>query len=231
MYAIRSYYDHATITLNINVAASTFADGSTYVLHDSNHSEADYTPADPTSDAGVHLFAEDGSDVTLTGSEYNDYLQGGDGNDTLIGGGGNDHLVGGDGNDTLLGGAGNDLLEGGDGADTLIGGAGNDVLVGNAGVDTFAFTSVGDGHDTIADFELGVDKIDLDVLFDNLGIDADADRVAAVTVTAADDGSKFVVSVADHSEFAVTVEVDNPGTHTTDEIAAQIKAQVDTHGS
>lgn len=218
--------DHATVSLDIDVAASKFADGSTYALQHADASAAG-------SATGVHLFADD-SGIQLTGSAQADYLQGGSGEDTLVGGDGNDHLLGGDGNDLLLGGAGNDVLEGQGGNDVLIGGAGNDVLIGGAGSDTFQFNSVSDGHDTIADFHLGAggDTIDLDSLFDALGV-ADGARDAQVAVTAGSgaDADKYVLSVASHPEFTVTVEVDNAGALSHEQIAAQIKAQVDTHGS
>lgn len=46
------------------------------------------------------------------------------------------------------------------GDDTLDGGVGSDFLVGGGGSDTFYFET-GDGNDTISDFEIGVDLIDL----------------------------------------------------------------------
>jgi Ca2+-binding RTX toxin-like protein len=65
------------------------------------------------------------------------------------------------GNDILYGGLGNDRMRGDDGDDTLIGGLGNDVLFGNDGSDTFVL-AVGEGTDTIRDFELDEnDKIGL----------------------------------------------------------------------
>lgn len=63
------------------------------------------------------------------------YIDGGDGNDTIDGGLGNDTLLGGSGNDSLIGGYGDDSLVGGFGNDTLIATAGNDVLVGGTGLD------------------------------------------------------------------------------------------------
>ncbi|MEO1397515.1 MAG: calcium-binding protein [Pseudomonadota bacterium] len=71
----------------------------------------------------------------LTGSKFQDFLQGDDGrnflsgrqgNDVLYGMGGNDRLHGGRGDDKLFGGTGNDALNGGLGADELIGGEGMD---------------------------------------------------------------------------------------------------------
>jgi len=83
-----------------------------------------------------------------------------DGDDKLYGNDGNDTIYGNQGNDLLDGGIGNDILYGGFGNDTLLGGAGNDTLSGNVGIDTFSFAA-GWGQDTITDFELGIDKIDM----------------------------------------------------------------------
>ncbi len=96
-----------------------------------------------------------------------------------------DTLLGGAGNDALIGGAGSDVLIGGEGNDLLLGGLGHDALTGGEGDDVFMFTAASDGHDTIADFSVdidgdgiddlglhgfGNDVINLDALFDNLGI-------------------------------------------------------------
>ena len=115
---------------------------------------------------------------TLDGGAGNDTLIGGNKKDSLIGGAGDDSLVGdnsqdtldgGIGNDTLLGGNSEDLLVGGDGDDSLVGdnsqdtldgGIGNDTLTGGAGRDIFILRS-GEGEDTIADFDLGKDRLGL----------------------------------------------------------------------
>ncbi|OAN69474.1 hypothetical protein A8B78_21620 [Jannaschia sp. EhC01] len=62
--------------------------------------------------------------------------------------------MGGEGDDEISGEDGQDVLQGGFGADTLDGGGGNDVLTGGAGDDTFVY-QVGDGLDTITDFNTG----------------------------------------------------------------------------
>ena len=71
----------------------------------------------------------------IHGGHGNDILHGRDGYDLLIGGNGNDQLHGGASRDSLLGSGGNDLLYGGAGEDELGGGHGHDRLDGGAGQD------------------------------------------------------------------------------------------------
>jgi len=121
----------------------------------------------------------DGNDLALGGSG-NDYVRGNRGDDSISGGQGNDFLFGGNDDDTVSGGEGDDLVKGdlgsdllqGDegndtlkgwtGDDTLAGGSGIDDLTGGDGADTFVI-AVGDGHDIVRDFEVGVDKIAIGV--------------------------------------------------------------------
>lgn len=113
-------------------------------------------------DGSDTILAYDGQD-TVHGGAGNDHVYGEAGDDSIHGDGGDDTLQGGTGADTIYGDAGhdfifgeggNDELYGGTGNDTLSGGTGNDSLTGGAGDDTFQY-SVGDGHDTIADFNTG----------------------------------------------------------------------------
>lgn len=105
------------------------------------------------------LLGEDGNDV-LKGGTDNDVLIGGEGRDRLYGEEGNDVLLGSEGEDSLYGGEGQDRLVGGGGADLLSGGQGDDLLSGGFGADLFIF-GTGFGDDVIADFETGLDRIDL----------------------------------------------------------------------
>ena len=134
---------------------------------------------------------------TIDGSPGNDSIDGGDGNDTVSGGAGNDTIVGGAGenllsggddddqlfgnssNETLSGDAGNEQVFGGGGDDVMSGGTGNDTLVRDTGNDTFVY-NVGDGSDTISDFNAGNtgmlndndstnnDFVDLSGFYDNI---------------------------------------------------------------
>jgi RTX calcium-binding nonapeptide repeat (4 copies) len=94
-------------------------------------------------------------------SRWDDFSSGFGGNDVFRTGRGNDTLNGAGGDDGLHGGVGNDRLSGADGEDLVAGGKGNDWLSGGADADTFVFGK-GGGEDLVIDFELGVDRIQLE---------------------------------------------------------------------
>lgn len=102
-----------------------------------------------------------GADRMKAGAGF-DSLIGGRGGDRMAGGGGDDDLKGGGGADRIKGGAGDDRLKGGRGDDLLVGGEGDDAMTGGDGADLFRF-GLGDGagRDVIADFETGLDAIEL----------------------------------------------------------------------
>jgi Ca2+-binding RTX toxin-like protein len=110
---------------------------------------------------------------------------GGAGSDIIYGSGAGNVLNGGPGTDDLFGFGGNDTLDAGAGNDSLIGGPGKDQLTGGLGPDAFLLFAFSDSgitaptRDLIADFEQGIDKIDLHFL--------DANKT-----TAADDAFTFV---------------------------------------
>lgn len=101
-----------------------------------------------------------GQDI-LRGGRDEDQLHGGAGNDRLIANAGADKLKGGTGNDLLVGGKGKDILTGGSGNDVLIGQAGADRLRGGKGIDVFRFQALTDAGDTIQDFDINQDILDL----------------------------------------------------------------------
>lgn len=112
------------------------------------------------------IYGGDGNDV-LRGDRNSRNAQVGEtgGNDIIYGGAGNDRIGGKSGKDTLLGETGNDRIWGDDGDDILWGGLGNDTLTGDnqsggQGSDIFVLAQ-GEGTDTIADFQVGIDKIGL----------------------------------------------------------------------
>ena len=148
-----------------------------------NGSDDSDTLVGDAADNGLHGLA---GDDTVAGGLGNDVIVGGDGDDVLrgdgnsrrhgasgpnggddiiFGGAGNDRIGGKAGNDRLFGGEGGDQIWGDDGDDLLRGGLGNDILTGDdfsggAGSDTFVL-AVGEGTDTIVDFELGTDFLGL----------------------------------------------------------------------
>ncbi|MFO1201061.1 MAG: hypothetical protein U1E58_00280 [Tabrizicola sp.] len=70
---------------------------------------------------------------------------------TLTGNAASDMILGGDGDEQILGDGGSDYLGDGGGRDTLFGGAGADIFV----------LSRDGTHDVIADYQLGLDRLDL----------------------------------------------------------------------
>lgn len=119
------------------------------------------------------ILSGSGDDVVLAGSGR-DFVDAGSGNDVVKGEDGRDRIFAGSGDDMVDGGRGNDWISGGRGNDTLAGGEGDDLLWGSFGRDTFVFEENG-GHDTIAFFFKGQDKIDLSAYgiedFDQIDID------------------------------------------------------------
>lgn len=116
---------------------------------------------------GDDVLVDTRGDNDISGGNGADKIFGGDGRIDAEGNSGNDLIVGGINNDKLHGGPGNDILRGDpsgsfiSGDDILIAGSGNDTLQGGGGADTFVFNRT-TGNNTITDFEIGVDMIDLD---------------------------------------------------------------------
>ena len=104
----------------------------------------------------------------MAGNPPGDTLTGGFDYDVLYGTEGNDYLVGNEGHDVLYGNEGDDEIEGNEGHDYLYGGEGDDYLTGGAGKDRFVYDDIGDGDDTIYDFQVGTgtnaDVLDLAAL-------------------------------------------------------------------
>ncbi|WP_051539714.1 calcium-binding protein [Sulfitobacter sp. 20_GPM-1509m] len=122
-------------------------------------------------DDNDRLFGRGGDD-DLRGGLGSDFMSGGMGDDQVIGDDGADKMFGGDGDDTLNGGRDQDTIRGGDGNDEINGGRLADVLRGGAGADTFVYTVKQDSStgasDTIQDFEVGIDVIDLSAVASGL---------------------------------------------------------------
>jgi len=112
--------------------------------------------------------------MTITGTGLGDTITGGDGADTINGGAGDDTLNGEQGADTINGGAGDDDINGMVGADTLTGGAGDDEFI----IDGEATS------DTITDFTIADDQIDIDVSAINGGNLMDTTGTVVANATA-----------------------------------------------
>ncbi len=94
-------------------------------------------------------------------------------------------IVGTRGRDTLIGSNANDRISGGPGRDRITTLAGQDILV---------YSSVVDGGDTITDFEVGADRIDLSVVLLSLGYSGN-DALGDAYVTVISRGSSALVQV------------------------------------
>ena len=91
-------------------------------------------PATPGADTN-YLRYTGGDHVVLGGTDVDDILIAGIGDDTLYGDGGNDRLEGGFGNDIVNGGAGDDIIVDTGGDDNIKGEGGNDVVHAGPGLD------------------------------------------------------------------------------------------------
>ena len=124
-----------------------------------------------TGGAGIDTVSFAGSSAAVTVSLATGRATGA-GTDTLMsienvtGSGQADRISGDSGDNRLFGLGGNDVVRGGKGHDVVSGGLGKDVLAGGGGDDVFVFRSaaeagIADGHDIIADFRSGDDRIHL----------------------------------------------------------------------
>lgn len=134
-----------------------------------------------------------------------------------------DAMIGSPDADEIIGTDLADILQGLAGNDSLTGGGGNDVLIGGSGADEFIYTSMDDGDDAIYDFNPAADTINLDALFDQLGLLA-GERDAVINDQSnwsggADDVLKLTIADAS-SEVSITF--DDLGMDDLDEVKAQI---------
>jgi Ca2+-binding RTX toxin-like protein len=122
-------------------------------------------------DTASYITAEDPVDIDLSkpdGTEGDilnsiERIDGSNNDDTIFGGGGNDDINGRQGDDVLSGGGGNDLLIGSDGADTLHGGDGLDstsYASSTAGVSVNLGTGQGVGGDAQGDVITSIENLE-----------------------------------------------------------------------
>jgi Ca2+-binding RTX toxin-like protein len=97
------------------------------------------------------------------------------------------------GDDVIDGGAGDDTIFGQEGDDRITGGEGDDTLYGGSGADAFIYENIGDGVDTIKDFDLNEgDVLDVSALLQ--GYDALQDNINDF-VFASESGGNTTISV------------------------------------
>ncbi|PRY95613.1 putative secreted protein (type I secretion substrate) [Hasllibacter halocynthiae] len=107
-----------------------------------------------------------------------------------------------------------DAIIGNDADNTIAGGGGDDILEGGEGADTFVLAD-GDGHDTITDFVIGTDRIDLSAL--------PASKIRATTVSQADG------DVVIHVDGATSIRLSNPQGSGGDNLLATLSSQLSNH--
>ncbi|MBD2628351.1 calcium-binding protein [Trichormus variabilis] len=97
----------------------------------------------------------------------------------------NNIIKGNSADNILFGEAGNDTLEGNEGNDTLYGGAGNDRLTGGVGNDIFGFSNFSEGVDTITDFNVADDLIQVSAAGFGCGLTAGSFNPGQFTIGSA----------------------------------------------
>ncbi|WP_210467093.1 Ig-like domain-containing protein, partial [Vibrio crassostreae] len=121
------------------------------------------------------------------------------------------------GDDTITGGLGDDILYGQGGEDTLIGGLGDDILTGGDGDDLFKWVDEpfqGD-VDTITDFALGEDHLDISELLPNES--SMFDLLDHITIEKVDNGGgdkDLVITISENTDNtgqSQTIVLDNVG--------------------
>ncbi|HIF9541888.1 TPA: retention module-containing protein [Photobacterium damselae] len=120
-------------------------------------------------------------------------------------------VVDGSGDKTLVGSDQNDILQAGAGNDVLRGGLGNDILTGGEGDDAFDWqlADLSGFIDTVTDFELGVDSIDIaDILDDPNGDGVTLDDLLANVVADASNG-EVVMDVTATNGQSQQIELEN----------------------
>jgi Ca2+-binding RTX toxin-like protein len=130
--------------------------GLSYLKASAGGQAGDFLDAATTGTATTSYWAYgDSGNDTILGAAEQDYLDGGDGNDSISSSSGDDTVLGGLGDDTISGDAGNDSIDGGDGNDLLDGSSGNDTILCGQGDDS---CSGGQDNDSIVG-ELGNDTL------------------------------------------------------------------------
>lgn len=212
-------------------------DGADYVFY--TNDDIDHLGA-PTQGVNVNLAAGTATDgfghsdtlaniENVRGSSLADTIVGDINDNTILGREGDDVVDGGGGNDSLFGWSGNDDISGGDGDDQITGDVGDDTLSGGSGADTYQFITFADGgsnlfgHDSISDFDVAEDILDLSPfgvtnISDFLTIAADDGSDTTITI---DVNSTITLSGVTAAQFSaanfIFSEPEDPGQVGTDE--------------
>jgi VCBS repeat-containing protein len=157
---------HLTDTFTVHAVDGT-AQIITINVTDNDDPDHDVYAVDGTTLLSASTAFMSGGSHNFIGTSTNDTIIGNNGStaDNISAQGGNDTIYGRGGNDVIQGGDGNDIIYAGSGNDTIIGGAGADQLWGGSGKDIFVFAAAADStpasFDTIQDFQVGTDHIDV----------------------------------------------------------------------
>ena len=185
------------------------------------------------------IYYDDIQQYQITGTEYNDSLQGGSNSDTLIGGSGDDSLVGNSGEDILTGVNPNLENAGVSEIDTLVGGADSDYfLLGDANqtfYDDGESSSQGrEDYALIKDFDLTEDKIELLGSKDNyrLGFSPITDLTGTAVYRVGDgyEADELIAIIEDVTELnlnsdvfsSIANSIDDDATDDTDEEEVEV---------
>lgn len=135
------------------------------------------------------IYGDGGDNNFIEGTANAEKIYGFAGDDGIYAGAGDDKAFGGLGDDIVFGDAGDDILVGGDGEDVSWGGDGDDThyLENDGDADRVLFAQ-GDDNDVVFGFDVGQDKIELNIN----GIDDYDDLLAQATILADDDGEVLI---------------------------------------
>jgi Ca2+-binding RTX toxin-like protein len=165
--------------------------------------------------------------ANIIGNGFDNWIGGGNGNDTIAAGAGNDKIIGGAGRDVLQGGAGDDMLYGGsvvnlqtrallnfqgatsttvddNVADTLVGGAGSDKYVIDNSLDVITEVATDTGTDVI------VSSIDISLnAYSNIEALVLDDNLAASTAWFAEGNTGNNIIIGNNNENYISGDAGN----------------------
>lgn len=153
-----TFYDANSVTIDLDAGTYTVytvdSNGENAIVYGEN---GDFINIEGVggSNGDDTIIGADTPDTDGNGNYLGDHvLSGGGGEDYINGQGGRDIIYGDYDDDTLIGGAGADIISGGGGNDIMTGGAEGGSGDGDADIFHLGGSS---GHDTITDYEAGID--------------------------------------------------------------------------